>query len=224
MYQYAPMMSANGNSANVNRRAAAFSVRPQRPAPDWEAAPPPSPPFRGSRFQDPDVRWRSLAKRRYIFRGVRKATEPATMSSRRPAPSSGELTASFNLFSRLAMICSFLPCNRRFACSDEVLFQRLQGFQEMLPVLFGHTSQCFPARDIVVFARSFQPGARDRRKMEKPSAAVRWMRVSFDQPQRLQPTTMRPSVIGSISISSASCLIDALVFREVGQNLPLRSG
>ena len=95
----------------------------------------------------------------------------------------------------------------------------------MLPVLFGHTSQCFPARDIVVFTRSFQPGARDRRKMEKPSAAVRWMRVSFDQPQRLQPdddATKRDRF--DFDKLSESRLIDALVFREVGQNLPLRSG
>jgi hypothetical protein len=38
-------------------------------------------------------------------------------------------------------------------------------------------------------------------------------------------STMRPSVIGSMSSSSASpFLINALVLREVGQNLPLRPG
>jgi hypothetical protein len=61
--------------------------------------------------------------------------------------------------------------------------------------------------------------------MEKPSAAVGRMRAPFNQHQRLQlvgDATQRDRF--DFDKLSESRLIDAFVFREAGQNLPLRSG
>ena len=95
----------------------------------------------------------------------------------------------------------------------------------MPSVALRNANECFPAGDIVVFTCSFQSGARGRHKMEKPSAAVSRIRIPSDQPQHLQlvdDATERDRF--DFDKLSESRLIDALVFREVGQNLPLRSG
>ena len=95
----------------------------------------------------------------------------------------------------------------------------------MQPVVFGHTSQRLPAGDIAELTGLSQLAACGRHEMEKPSAAVGRMRVPFDQPQRLQlvdEAAKRDRF--DFDKLGKSRLIDALVLREVGQNLPLRSG
>jgi hypothetical protein len=61
--------------------------------------------------------------------------------------------------------------------------------------------------------------------MEKPSAAVGRMRVPFDQLHRLElvDDAAKRNWFDFDKLSE-SRLINALVLREVGQNLPLRSG
>jgi hypothetical protein len=61
--------------------------------------------------------------------------------------------------------------------------------------------------------------------MEKPCAAVGRMRVPFDQSQRLElvdDAAKRDRF--NFEKLRESFLINALVLREVGQNLPLRPG
>ena len=95
----------------------------------------------------------------------------------------------------------------------------------MLSVFFGHASQCLPAGDIAVLAGLFQPAARRRHEMEKPSAPVGWMRVPLDQPQRLElvdDAAKRDRF--DVEQLREPLLINALVLLEVGQDLPLRPG
>src|SRR5580700_7381835 len=227
MYQYAPMTSANGNSANIDGRSSDFFGTSTLSGPGLGGGPSASftsasrpPGFKaltsgGAAWPKGDASFASPAGR----------PSRCTLSSRTPAPSCAELVASFSLFSRLTMTCPFLSRKRRIACLGQVLFQRLQRFQETLCVVFGHANHCFSAGDIVVFTRLFQFGARSRHEMEKPSAAISRMRVPFDQPQCLQlvdDATKRDRF--DFDKLSESRLINALVLREVGQNLPLRSG
>ena len=71
----------------------------------------------------------------------------------------------------------------------------------------------------------FQFGARGRHEMEKPCPAVSRMRVPFDQSHRLElvDDAAKRNRFDFDKLSE-SRLINALVLREVGQNLPLRSG
>jgi len=123
------------------------------------------------------------------------------------------------------MACSLLFCNRRVACLGQVRFQRLQRLQQVLPVNFGHASQRLTADNLAELTDLFQLGARGRREMEKPCAAVSRMRVPFDQSHRLElvdDAAKRDRF--DFEKLRESLLINALVLREVGQNLPLRSG
>src|ERR1700733_9532364 len=213
MYQYAPTMSASGNSANINGRRSDFFAASTLSDPGLGGGPTSlTSVSRLPGFKTLTSGGAAWLKGDASFAASARRPSRRTMSSRRPAPSCGELSASFNLFSRLAMVCSFLPCNRRFACSGEVLFQRLQGFQEMPSVALRNANECFPAGDIVVFTCSFQSGARGRHKMEKPSAAVSRIRIPSDQPQHLQlvdDATERDRF--DFDKLSESRLIDALV-------------
>src|ERR1700677_1316461 len=123
------------------------------------------------------------------------------------------------------MACSFLSCKRRIACSGQVRSQRLQRLQQAPPVGFGHASEPLTADNLAELTGLFQFGARGRHEMEKPSAAVSRMRVPLDQFHRLElvdDAAKRDRL--DFEKLSESRLIDALVLREVGQNLPLRPG
>src|SRR6267154_5109217 len=170
MYQYAPMMSANGNSANIGRRRSDF----------FGASTLSSPRLRGgstvsftSASRPPGFKALTSGSAAWP-KGDASLASPAgrpsrrTLSSRTPAPSCGELVASFNLFSRLAMACSFSFCNRRFACFGQVRFHCFERLQQALSVVFGNASQCLLVGDVAELTNLFQFRACCLHEMEKP--------------------------------------------------------
>src|SRR3984957_18486650 len=122
------------------------------------------------------------------------------------------------------MACSVL-CKRRIACFGQVCFHCLERLQQTPSVVFGNASQCLPADNIAELTNLFEFGACRLHKMEKPCAAVGRMRLPFNQSQRLELVhdAAKRDRLDFEELREA-LLIDALVPREVGQNLPLRPG
>src|SRR3984957_13794508 len=182
MYQYAPIISATGKSANINGRSSGFFGASTESGPGLGGG---STASFTSTSRPPGFKALTSGGAAWL-KGDASFASPAgrlsrrTLSSRTPAPSCGELVASFNLFSRLAMACSLLSRMQRIACLGQVLFHRLQRLQQMLSVVFGHASQCLLVGEIAELTNLFQFGACCLHEMEKPCPAVSRMRVSFD--------------------------------------------
>src|ERR1700722_2491209 len=218
MYQYAPTTSANGNSANINGRSRGFFGASTVSDPGLGGGPTSftsvSRLLGFKTLTSGDAAWPNGDA---SFAASARRASRRTMSSRTPAPSCGELVASFNLFSRLAMAFSFLSCNRRFACFGQVRFHCFERLQQAPSVVFGNAGQCLPVGDIAELTNLDQFGACRPHEMEKPCAAVSRMRAPFDQSQRLElveDATERDRF--DFEKLRESLLIDALVLREVG--------